>query len=388
MNRLFEKSHKYYVDLGYLYLPLLFDSDIEKQAQLLEEFRFDEIESLKRKELKENMLLKDSGILYVRSVNLDSLLENFRSFDTENIPGIRKDVLKSYSKDSVFRNLKQIKTLQCIIIGVMPFFIKKNKRIERKRFTENDIIGIIKEHVDITSEYNKKADEYLDYKPLEKILKEFEEKDLSIEYPKCGIIESNSLKKWVFREIRKVIIDSEKEKIKTMIHEKQDYIEKNREYIATLLFLRDNPKLEIDGFGFFKDKSNYCAYVRTGEYVLSDFDRTLYKFPDCRVGVFVVDKKITNPFVIDNYKHPFLDYHQSGGNICIRSSPLSKRSNAENIIESLNTGINTLFYGYTNRNDFAGYHKLAKKQFIENMISRDDKRIKSGELEIKNDLFI
>ncbi|MCI0528506.1 MAG: hypothetical protein L0Y56_13790, partial [Nitrospira sp.] len=151
----------------------------------------------------------------------------------------------------------------------------------------------------------------------------------------------------------------------------------------------------------------------TGEYALKDFYGRLYLFPDCRVGVSTVMP--SRPFVIETYKHPFLEGHDSGQHICLRDFMPPKVFTAASVIKALEEGINALLYGYSSRRrngyqslDRATQHvrvtdsdqdmtlefeegtlgprrRVPTVHFDDCRIPRDNPKIASGEVAITND---
>ena len=96
-------------------------------------------------------------------------------------------------------------------------------------------------------------------------------------------------------------------------------------------------------------------HKHTGEYALKDFYGRPYLFPDCRIAVSTVVP--LKPFVIERYKHPFLEGHDAGQPICLRHLSRSRVFTPANVINALEEGMNALLYGYNSRRR-NGYHSL------------------------------
>ena len=98
-----------------------------------------------------------------------------------------------------------------------------------------------------------------------------------------------------------------------------------------------------------------------------------------------------NPVVIEYYKHPFLFGHDSWQKLCMRRTQSYNLFTAENAINALEEGINSLLYGYDHRRR-NGYHSLDRLPMPGGLINFDDYRVQkdhpkivSGEVRITND---
>jgi hypothetical protein len=173
--------------------------------------------------------------------------------------------------------------------------------------------------------------------------------------------------------------------------------ETNTRYLAAMLYFKDAGNFEFENFGFEKRKDGYLAYVKIKEYALEDFeDGRIYLFPPCRVGTYVTfSGEVNQPIVVDRYKHPFLKDYAPEQMICIMKFKLEGNTLSKRVINAIEQGISTLLYGYYPR-DHVGYRRLngrsdsghAPMSFSEYEISKDDPKIKSGEIAITNAPFI
>ena len=138
---------------------------------------------------------------------------------------------------------------------------------------------------------------------------------------------------------------------------RHQFSQTSEKHIGILLYIADTGSLEIDDFGFqrlnFPDE--YLVYKHTGEYELKDYYARKYRFPNCRVAVATWGHFI--PQVMETYKHPFLLWHRSGQEICMGDFYPPSEFSPENIISTLEAGINALLYGYDSRRR-NGYHSL------------------------------
>jgi hypothetical protein len=401
MEKMLKSGSDFVISSGYVYAPLLVDSEIDEalkadfaRKSTIPKFR--NLKSLARTDERMNQvdenLLEYDGISYIKTTSLQSLVESYDKIHPALYDGLKKKCLEKYMPKSLHVNLDLDPYLEEIVFKVMPFFISKNKGLERKKFTEDEICRLVIEHEKIPADYVDKSEQFSDTKDLADTIKRLESNQASIDLPSDGKISAKSLRNWVYKALDAKIILEEKETMKGQLKEHQDLMEKNRNYIATLLYLKDKNELEIDGFGFFKDKKNkvnsggYWVYVHTGEYALKDFNGKLYLFGDCRVGVNT--NQLDVPHVIDQYSHPFLrDYRMSYQSICIKDRNLSNTFSAGNLIRSLQTGLNTILYGYVKSEGFHPYHRFEMDEFKSHLVTRNHPKIKSGEVEIKNDFI-
>ena len=385
MEKLFHSDIEFAIRAGYAYMPLLVDHEIEKEVHGNKEARFWNLASLFRTEHKIQNVIRIEGRHYVKTASLQSLLDNYEKVNRAGYEIEKAKCLRQYEKDLEIKETIIDHKLETIVFKVMPYFIKKNKALERKRMSDLEIVGIINKHVNVPPKYLEIAEDFKDTKSLRETIDKIENKEIAIPpEPEQGPISSEYLRDWFYKALEARILIEEKENLKNLLKQREELIDTNKGFIATLLYLKDNPSLEIDGFGF-GDTNLYKVYVHTGEYALKDFDGDIYLFPDCKVGVYI--SNLTSPLVFDKYKHPFLNDEDKDQFICIRHGSLSSNFTAENIINSLQTALNTIFYGYTNSGDFGGYNSLKNSMFQEYKISRDHPRIKSGEVEIKNDFI-
>lgn len=364
------------VESDFIYLPLLFDPEIEKEIQTI--FRpGKQIENYEQPGSK--TIIKHQDKYFVKTLNLNSLLENYEAIDAYSYKRIRNDVLQKYQLTEKIDDFILDPTLTTILFQVMPYFIKTNKIAGYKRnLNEEKILELIGRKINIPERYYEKALKFQDVKPLKKILAALEGQKPIHKPPHEGLIFSQKFREWFHNALYTKILADESARLKNALqirHQFDTTIDTTRsEHIAILLCITDTGNMEIDGFGFkrINSKREYFVYKRTGEYVLKDYYGRSYLFPDCRVAVSTYMPY--KPLVLEKYKHPFLPEYKSEQEICIKGYNVSKEVTAKNIIRVLEDGLTALRYGYKPglRN---GYHSLDKTWVHIPTIDFEDYRI-------------
>jgi hypothetical protein len=268
----------------------------------------------------------------------------------------------------------------------MPHFTKSLVRGEKgaRKMTEREIIDKIASSVSIPESYYKKADELYNTSDLVKDISRLESKGRTMMSAPDNITTAQELDSWFLAALEESILSTELEVLKRAMITRSEVSSKNKEYIATLLYLQDKPSFELDGFGFQKSgegrSSKYTVYARTGKYALKEFGSRggyVYLLGDAKVAIQTEDMW---PKVLGSYRHPFLS--GGGGRLCIVHYNSPGTFNGPNAIKALTTGLNTMFYGYIRSDSFHPYNHLDDGGY--DRISENDPRIKSGEIEIKN----
>jgi len=382
-------------DRGFTYYPLLFDKNIEK-------------ESAHHRAIK-----SISGKTYVKGMNLSKIAGSFDKIDKEKYETIKNDLFKRIMPDvninDIYRS-NNCKAIRTIVFEIMPHFIGKNKKrnplgkTKQKEPTEQSILSMISEKVEIPKRYYEEAggfcetDEFLDaVRNLNSLRTDRQE------FPK-GLMETSALEPVLNKAIERCIIGEKVKGLENEIMLKKEMNRKNLDYIATMLYMKDAENFELGNFGFIKNYTGpnyndlaYAIYVKTGEYALRDFDGKIYLFPSCRVGTGITKEGNIqeDPFVLDEYKHPFLYSWDNNMEICVGDARTRGNSKIEDAIICLEAGVNALLFGYFNEEDFNGYNYLNgthnagnSVDFDNYLTSEDDPRIKSGKVPITNDFLI
>ncbi len=360
------------VESNFVYLPLLFDPEIEREIQTI--FRPEkQIENSGQPELKTIIELK--GKYFVKALNLHSLLENYEVINAYDYKRLRNDCLRKYQLTDAADGIFLDGTLRTILFQVMPHFIRKGRGLIRKKLSDEEILDLINKKIHIPGKYYENAETFQNLEPLKKILKSLEKQTPIFPPPENRLLSGRKLRHWFHNAVKVKILTNEHHRIAKSLQIRQQFSQAKPEHIAILLYIADTGAMEIDGFGFIRNnsyKGEYSVYKRTKEYVLTDYYARSYIFPECRVAVSTYTP--FRPFVMEKYKHPFLLRHKSGQEICLKDFIPSSELSAKNVIRTLEEGLTALRYGYDSRRR-NGYHSLDKTWVYVPTIDFEDYRI-------------
>ncbi len=342
MRHLVDTDLDLVVKAGFMYLPLLFDPAIEREIHTPP---------------KSNTLIEHDGRRFIKTFSLRSLLENYEKIYPESYERLRSACLQKYCHSPSLSRISVDAKLRTILFHVMPYFIRRNRGLERGRLSEKAILDLIGEKNRIPARCYKDATKFLDTDSLRGVLDDLEEQGATTDPLKDGLISARELREWLLHALELKIVDNEKGILRQALQEREQFSEAQRKYLAMLLYISEKGSLEIDGFGFSRMgmTDEYVIYKHTGEYALKDYYGRIYLFPDCRVAVSTIVP--LKPVVLDTYKHPFLEGHDAGQPICLRGFNPPRVFTAANVIDALQEGINALLYGYSSRRR-NGYHSL------------------------------
>jgi hypothetical protein len=357
LKQLLDSDLELLVESNFIYLPLLFDPEIEKEIQSISQPE-KQIENHTQSDLETIIKFKDK--YFVKALNLHSLLENYEVINAYDYQRLRNDCLMKYQLtgeiDGIFLN----ETLRIILFQVLPHFIKINKGFSRKKLSDEEILDLLNNKIKIPGKYYKNAEAFQDLEPLKKILESIDNQAPVFKPPGNGVLTGRMLKDCFHDAVQAKILKNEHHRIAKALQIRKRFIQAKLEHIAVLLYIADAGSLEIDGFGFSRHNSytgEYLIYKRIGDYVLKDYYACSYLFPECRVAVSTYSP--FRPFVMEKYKHPFLLDHKSGQEICMKEFVPSNEITARNIIRTIEEGLTALLYGYDSRRR-NGYHSLDK----------------------------
>ncbi len=341
MRKLLDSDLEIVVEAGFIYLPLLFDPSIKREIH---------------PSRKTNTIVEVNGRHFVKTLSLQSLLENYEKIHPESYEQLRNICLEKYCHSPDLGGVSMDGKLRTILFQIMPHFIRRKRGLERRRPGEEEILDLIGEKANIPTRYYKDANKSLDTDSLRGLLHEIEEQGLTIGPPEDGLISARKFREWLYKALEGKILEREKGRLRQALEEREQFVETKRKHLAILLYIAEKGSLEIDGIGFSRTSTDdYLIYKHTGEYALKDYYGRIYLFPDCRVAVSTIGS--LRPLVIETYKHPFLEGHDSGQEICMRDFSPPRVFNAANVIKALEEGINALLYGYSSRRR-NGYHSL------------------------------
>jgi hypothetical protein len=349
MRRLLESGIDFLVESGFLYVPLLFDPAIEREIQVTPDT------SGPQREM--GSLLQSKGKHFVKTISLPSLADNYEKINKNFYNQLRSTVLQKISMKLDGGSTPFGWKLITIIFHIMPYFIKKNRGLERKKFGREEVLKLIAEKVDIPQKDYQRSNTFFDLRPFQEALQELDKLDSTFVLPEDGMISSGELSNWLYKALEAQIIGKERTRLKGEVLKREQLVEAVKDDLGVLLFVAEKGSLEIDGFGFIRvgKGDDYLIYKRSGEYILKDYYGRSYLFPDCRVAVPTFNP--FRPVVIEKYKHPFIYAHDSGQEICLTGFNPPQEFSAKNIIQVLEEGINALLHGYDARRR-RGYHSL------------------------------
>ncbi|MBW1917477.1 MAG: hypothetical protein JRI57_05580 [Deltaproteobacteria bacterium] len=381
MQQLLESNLEIVIEGGFIYLPLLFDPEIACEVQN-SDGQFTPPPG--------SPLIARAGKLFVKTLSLASLVENYEKIHPTSYQQLRRAGLQKFGHDPEINDLPIDSQVRTIIFEVMPHFLRRKAGLKRIPLTETEIMDLLREKLEISKIDDQKVDKLLDLELLQNLVTRLEATAATRPEPLEGLMLAPQLYEWFRLALEKYIIDQERDRLRQALAERQQLVRTQSTYLPILLALARQGSLEVDGFGFFKTgfSNEYIIYKHIGEYVLKDYYGRFYLFPDCRVAVSTLAG--LQPLVLERYKHPFLFGYASWQKICTGDYETTKNFTAENVIQALEEGINALYYGYNSRRR-NGYHSLDRitqhvrtVDFDDYRISADHPKIVSGQVEVKN----
>ena len=356
MWQLLDSDLEFVVESDFIYMPLLFDPEIEREIQDFQSGK--PLENPGKPEPKNIIKLK--GKHFIKALNLNSSIDNCEAINAYSYRRLRNECLRKYQLTREVDGHFLDETLRTILFQITPYFIKKNKGLNRKKISDEEILDLIREKVNIPARYFKEAETFQKLEPLKEILKDLEDQKPIFKLPENGLYSGPALRDWLDKAVHAKVLASEHHRIAKSLQVREQFRQAKPEHIAVLLYIADAGAMEIDGFGFIMNnayRGEYLVYKRTGDYILKDYYARSYLFSDCRVAVSTYTP--FRPFVIEKYKHPFLLGHKAGQEICMKDFVPSNELTAKNVIRTLEEGLTAMRYGYDGRKR-NGYHSLDK----------------------------
>lgn len=312
---------------------------------------------------KPSDLIKEEKKILIPTISIKSIVDNIPFsnpnlfYELERI--VKREILPDFYSIKV--NLHPL--LEELLVEVAPIFIGLDTTKDASSNKLKRILKAIKEKYGYSAppQFIRKAKAILDPKGLlryEKIISSVDSgQDAVI---KDGVYRLLDLNSKISEVVKERILRDMKEKLEERIALIKKKRESELEEIALLLYLNSRNKIILGDFGIIRKDNGFIVYKETGPYALQDFDGRLYKFPSAQVAVKIyLDSRLSDPFVLNYYKHPFLPYLGIRQEICIVSRRYySPNSLSRNVISRIYAGINTLLYGYFNRSEFKGYNLL------------------------------
>lgn len=342
MNHFLDSEQDVVHESGFLWLPLLLDPSVTR-----------EIEESPRRDL----LLREGGEIFVRTLRLGSLVESGPSIFPGSWEELRRDCLAGVSGELTAGGPAVSDRLKTILFSVMPHFLRRGKSFDRKKLTRDDVLDLVGERLGISGKPAHAARPCHDPAVLRRVLADLGARSPAVEPAPEGRMPARALARWLSTAVVARILGEERERLEKLLAaaEETGGVSSSRE--AVLLDVARAGALEIDGFGFLRvgPDDDWLIYKRTGAYALADYYGRLYLFPDCRVAVSTAGP--LRPFVIESYKHPLLEAHDSGQGICLKRAGKWDAFAGDAAVEALEEGISALLHGYSSRRR-NGYHSL------------------------------
>ena len=326
---------------GSIYLPLLLDlsvaTEIEGNAG--------------------NVVAEVGGRNFIRTMTLQSLVGSYRTFHPDSYEAQRRSNLNRFSCDVTPDVPVVSPLLKTILFSVTPHFVRRGTSLDRSRLTEEELLELIGKRIGIPVSPTEPAASCPDPPSLRRALAELEEHRPAVDPPPEGVVPARALRDWISRVLEARILEEERERLTRILNVQERLGAEAKVRMRILLHIVEKGGLELDDFGFCRIGAgeDYLIYKHTGEYALKDYYGRLYLFPDCRVAVST--STTLKPFVLELYKHPFLEGHDSGQQICLRHFTPSRSFSGRAAVEAIQEGINALLYGYSSRRR-NGYHSL------------------------------
>ncbi len=390
MLQLLQSDTELYIDSDFVYLPLNSDPSIERELKK-SSYGLGPGGSSSR---RAPQLIEIQGKYFIRSLRIRSILDNYKRFDPETFEFLRRSVFNRFLNTLNPSSLSLDEKLRAIVFQVLPHFTRKKNKLRRRLGLEEEFLDLVSRQLTIPAGFQAQANTFSDTLSLNKALRNIAGVKAPEQPSPSGLSTSRAFRQWILKSIESRIIEEEKNRLGTLLQNRQQFSRLQRRFITVLLFIKARGALELNGCGFFRngDTSEYYVYVRTGEYALKDFYGRIYLFPDCRVAISTLGPLV--PYVLERYKHPFLKGYDTIQKICVRGDFVpSWKFTPSAAIQALEEGLNALFYGYNSRRG-NGYQRLDSMKLEENSIifdefriPDDDPRILSGEIEVKNDFY-
>jgi hypothetical protein len=378
---------------GFVYVPLLFDPQIEGELALLTGAEVSPppggVVTITDK------LLFVDGDYFIQSLSLASLVENFPVVFPEEWERarlrLRRFVIPGASLYQPYLDAR----LKTILFEILPHFLRPHQDPRRKKVGVAAVLAHLAAKITSNSGKTALVDRLQAQKTsLEQVLDQIEHLKRLPGGPPEHRCRGNELAGWFREAIQAHLASQEIWHWRQELAQVQDLLNLPGPELAVLLGIASRGAVEVDGCGCRPDKRHpgeYLVYKRTGEYVLQDYFGRFYLFPDCRVGVSTSGP--FHPMVLDQYKHPLLRHFGSRQQICLTDYQPAQEFSAAAVIKALEEGLNALFYGYNSRKR-NGYNSLDKfgrhlsvVDFEDWRIPQDDPRVTDGQVEVKNRFF-
>ena len=246
MKQLFDSDLELVMESDFIYMPLLFDPEIEREIQDFQSGK--PLENPIKPGTKSIITLK--GKHFIKAMNLHSFIDNYEAINPYSYQRVRNECLRKYQLTREVDGHFLDETLKAILFRITPYFIKKNKGLNRKKISDEEILDLIGKKTNIPEKYYKEAKTFGDLKPLKKILEGLENQTPLFKMPENGLHSDRKLHDWIHKAIQSKVMASEHHRIEKALELREQLNQTKPEHIAILLYIADTGSLEIDGFGF------------------------------------------------------------------------------------------------------------------------------------------
>jgi len=342
MKNLLESDLELVCRSGFVYLPLLLDPSVAAEID---------------GPVGRHVVAEEGGRHFVRTMSLRSLVGSYETLYPKSYEELRRSSLNRSSSAQTPTAPVVSERLKTILFSVLPHFVRRGPGLDRRRLTEEELLDFIGKRIEIPERSCEPAGCRFDPGLLKRILADLTQRRPAAEPPADGRMPARELGEWLSRALEARILDEERARLTRILNAQEQVGADATVRTRILLHIAEKGGLEIDDFGFSRRGAGeeYLIYKHTGEFALKDYYGRLYLFPDCRVAVSTSTS--LKPFVIETYKHPFLEGHDAGQEICLPHRTPTNGFSGPAVVEALEEGVNALLHGYSSRRR-NGYHSL------------------------------
>ena len=115
----------------------------------------------------------------------------------------------------------------------MPYFVRKNRGLQRKKLNNEEILNLISEKIDIPPKYYQDAKTFRDLEPLREILRNLEDQKPICKPLGNGLLTARKLRDWLFEAIQSKILADEHDRIAKTLQVREKYCQAKPEHICT-----------------------------------------------------------------------------------------------------------------------------------------------------------
>jgi hypothetical protein len=384
MWQLLRSETEVVIRAGFMYLPLLFDAQVEEEVRNLTGEAADRDGEL---------LLEVEGRYFIRSLSLNSLVENYPAAFPGEYERRSAQLRQQIFPEALTSRPPVDDRLETILFEILPHFRRWRRGRRREK---NGRAGVLAYLAAKLPENIQASENIKELRGRQRELQQAVRRLESLVRGRPELPEEfrgpvQALTGWWQEALADKLVRQEMRKWQRELDQVQDLLDLPERELAVLLTVAARGALEVDGCGCGPDRRHageYWIYMRTGDYLLQDYFGRLYLFPDCRVAVSTAGP--LQPIVLERYKHPLLRQFEEGQQICLTDFQPETEFSAAGAIRALEEGLNALYYGYNSRKrngynslDRFGRH-LSVVDFEDCRIRQDDLRVLQGDLEVKN----